>query len=262
MVGLLSLLWLWAIDNAEDGDLSRVTSRTVARAAQWEGDPDAFVKAIERAGFIDSDPCMLHDWLDYSGKLLEQREQKRAQNRERQQRYRDKNVLRASLQSNDRVTDVSRVNNALISDSTVPNLTVPDRTKPMVDILPHTPITSDDEKHEKQTNLQIKRFDEFWSAYPKKVGKGVARKAWARIKPTGELHSKILDAIAEAKQSDQWRRNGGQYIPNPATWLNQERWLDELPKLKEDFDHAIDQRNYDKPDDYYNCPGFHTTDAR
>ena len=71
------------------------------------------------------------------------------------------------------------------------------------------------------------RFDAFWNAYPKKVGKGAAEKAFKKIKPSGDLLQKMLDAVEQQRQSDQWRRDNGQYIPNPATWLNQTRWEDE-----------------------------------
>jgi hypothetical protein len=69
-------------------------------------------------------------------------------------------------------------------------------------------------------------FAEFWSAYPKKIGKDAAAKAFGRRKPGRELLQNMLDAIDAQKLSDQWRRDGGQYIPNPATWLNQGRWQD------------------------------------
>ena len=70
-------------------------------------------------------------------------------------------------------------------------------------------------------------FDRFWSAYPRKQGKDAARKAFAHRKPDKALLHTMLSAIAAQKNSDQWRRDGGQYIPNPATWLNQGRWQDE-----------------------------------
>lgn len=73
-----------------------------------------------------------------------------------------------------------------------------------------------------------KRFAEFWSAYPKKVGKTVALKAWERICPNAELHKVILEAIAQQKCGAQWQRENGRFIPNPATWLNQGRWVDEI----------------------------------
>ncbi len=75
------------------------------------------------------------------------------------------------------------------------------------------------------------RFDRFWSAYPRKTGKDAARKAFARRKVNDELLQQMLDAIEAQKQSEQWTRNGGQFIPHPATWLNQGRWQDETEPL-------------------------------
>jgi len=71
------------------------------------------------------------------------------------------------------------------------------------------------------------RFSEFWSAYPKRIGKGAALKAWKKLKPSTDLCARITAAIATQRQSDQWRKGDGQFIPNPATWLNQGRWDDE-----------------------------------
>lgn len=70
------------------------------------------------------------------------------------------------------------------------------------------------------------RFEKFWEAYPRKVGKGNARTAWAKIRVTDELFNTILNAVEQQKQWDQWQRDNGQYIPHPATWLNQQRWED------------------------------------
>lgn len=69
-------------------------------------------------------------------------------------------------------------------------------------------------------------FDTFWSAYPKKVGKDAARKAFEKRNPDAELLSQMLAAIAVQAASEQWRKDEGQFIPNPATWLNQARWED------------------------------------
>ncbi len=70
-------------------------------------------------------------------------------------------------------------------------------------------------------------FDEFWSAYPKKVGKDDARKAFMRRKPDDELLASMLTAIAAQRESQAWTKDAGQFIPNPSTWLNQGRWQDE-----------------------------------
>lgn len=80
-------------------------------------------------------------------------------------------------------------------------------------------------------------FERFWLVYPKRKGKEAARKAFAKLEPDNELLGVMIAAIRQEMKSDQWRRNGGQYIPYPATWLNQRRWEDEPDKpLQEDDD--------------------------
>lgn len=73
------------------------------------------------------------------------------------------------------------------------------------------------------------RFAEFWSAYPKKQGKGAAEKAFLKISPDGSLHETMIAAVRAAVLSRQWHEQNGRFIPNPATWLNQRRWEDTLP---------------------------------
>ena len=70
-------------------------------------------------------------------------------------------------------------------------------------------------------------FAAFWSAYPRKDSKAKAKASWDKLKPDKELVSQIMAALEQHKRSDQWTRDGGQYIPYPATWLNQRRWEDE-----------------------------------
>ena len=70
------------------------------------------------------------------------------------------------------------------------------------------------------------RFERFWAAYPRKVGKDAARKSFVKRRPDAALTETMLAAVAAQSQSEQWQRDGGQYVPNPATWLNQGRWAD------------------------------------
>ena len=72
------------------------------------------------------------------------------------------------------------------------------------------------------------RFNSFWKVYPKKTAKATAIKAWRKITPKDELFEKIMRALETQKKSDQWQKDSGQFIPHPATWLNQHRWEDEL----------------------------------
>lgn len=70
-------------------------------------------------------------------------------------------------------------------------------------------------------------FERFWSAYPKKRNKGDAWKAWKSLKPDGALVCAILAAVERARESVQWRKDEGQFIPYPATWLRARGWEDE-----------------------------------
>lgn len=83
-------------------------------------------------------------------------------------------------------------------------------------------------------SVQETRFDEFWAAYPRKVGKGDARKSWAKLKPSATLHKKILASIADALESVDWQKDEGDFIPHPTTWLNRSGWEDELRKKRDD----------------------------
>lgn len=71
-------------------------------------------------------------------------------------------------------------------------------------------------------------FDAFWALYPKKKSKGEAKKAWAQIKPSRETISAIMAKLPLLIASHDWTKEGGRYIPNPATWLRAEGWEDEV----------------------------------
>ena len=88
-------------------------------------------------------------------------------------------------------------------------------------------------QHRSEKDLE-EFFGLFWQAYPKKVGKGYAQECFKKIKPSRKLLDTMLEAIAKQKKSDMWKRDKGQYIPNPSTWLNQKRWEDDLDGETED----------------------------
>lgn len=73
----------------------------------------------------------------------------------------------------------------------------------------------------------------FYEKYPKKEGKAEAQKAWTKLNPQNGLQEKILTAIQNQSNYKQMLRDSDQFCPewpNPATWLNNRRWEDEIPK--------------------------------
>ncbi len=217
VIGMLVCIWTWALSNRPEGKLSSVDKRIVERAARWEGAPGELFAALLDAAWIDcsdGDTYGIHDWGDYAGRLIE----KRAQAVARAQRSRERcaNVARSVRER---------------CACTVPNLTVPNQTKEIPPSESSNELSSpqgEAAKVKKKPKSQAtESFATFWKAYPKKVAKAEALKAWAKIEDVDAKLSDILAGLERAKRSQQWMKDGGQFIPYPATWLNQMRWEDE-----------------------------------
>jgi hypothetical protein len=88
----------------------------------------------------------------------------------------------------------------------------------------------------KEKDIYSEIFLQFYNAYPRKTAKALAWKAWKKhngnLPPLDDLISKIN----EFKNTDDWKKENGKFIPHPATWINGKRWEDELkPEKKESW---------------------------
>ena len=88
------------------------------------------------------------------------------------------------------------------------------------------------EKTNEPINKDYEHFLIWYKFYPRKVGKPNAYKAWRRLKPDTELKRKMVTMVLEHSKSKQWQ--SPDFIPYPATWINQERWNDTLPQDNEE----------------------------
>lgn len=86
----------------------------------------------------------------------------------------------------------------------------------------------EEDRRESVTEL----FDLFWEKYPKKVGKGEALRSWSKLRPSRELAERIIASVIAHFVDSQWVRDGGRFIPNPSTFLNQGRYDDEVAVAK------------------------------
>lgn len=198
-VGHLLSLWHFTLRNSVDeGDLENWGEDGIEHAARWEGAAGKFIKALRGVGLLDG--FKVHDWTDFTlhyHSYLQRQDRIKAQVRDRVREWRQRQ---------------NKISNATV-------------TRCNAETIPTIPTNNN--LH--QTNSA---FDAFWSAYPRKIGKQAALKAWKRVKPGLASVDKILKAVTAQKQSDQWTRDNGQFIPHPSTWLNQGRWDDELPKVQ------------------------------
>lgn len=81
---------------------------------------------------------------------------------------------------------------------------------------------------EAETETDIsRRFAEFWSAYPRKVSKAEAQKAFEHVNPSPELMAQMIEAIRKQGLAEKCAAGEARFVAHPATWLNKERWTDE-----------------------------------
>lgn len=93
-------------------------------------------------------------------------------------------------------------------------------------------------------------FEEFWSVYPRRAGKKKAERAWKKIR--AEEVPTIVASIEAWKKTQQWRKEGGRFIPHPATFLNGRRWEDEVPpERKEGSADTREGEGYSVPEAIY-----------
>lgn len=103
-------------------------------------------------------------------------------------------------------------------------------------------------------------FTTFWEAYPRKVAKPNAQKAWTKLVNAGELPDMdtLLAAVANQADAKDWHTDQ-QFCPHPATWLNGKRWEDSVTptrgvdtswhKYRDWSSRYLDRRRAMHPDD-------------
>ena len=228
VVAHLMALWTWALDNAPDGVLP-TSRRIIGKAAQWTGDPSAFVNALLDAGFLDGGEegqTIIHDWHSYAGRLVEKREA----NAERMRRTRAANVTPDA-----KAPEIARANGvqstcaaragATVQNSTQHNSTEENKREEKK-LPPEAPKKEPLPPRDMTKQLQLVAFCDFYAKYPVKQARQDAEKAWVKITPDETLREAIMAGLANAKGSEEWHEDGGKYIPHPATFLNRRRWED------------------------------------
>lgn len=186
-IGHLHYLWWWALDFAQDGYIGKYDEFDIAEACLWVGDHQSFVDALIQAGFVDKTESglLIHDWFDYAGRLIIQKDIKKEKNKERVKRFRDKSAKPCNA-------DVM-----LCNAPTVPNQTVPDPTLPNLNIIDDVIIPLEDEPGSETSvpepvdlMLVAKRFPD----NSRSIGAQAvewAEKNWGRMIPKGDADSII-----------------------------------------------------------------------
>lgn len=97
----------------------------------------------------------------------------------------------------------------------------------------HDDVPEEEEEEDKRKNTHrsnASRFDQFWEVWPKKVKKKRTLEIWKRRKLDEIADTLIADVRVRLRTDDRWIRG---FIPDPPTYLNGDRWEDEITKPKE-----------------------------
>jgi len=190
VVASLLRFWGYANEHAKGENIESVTRQDVDDIAGVPGFADALAE-VGWATFDDKKGGVVLPAFTEHNVSADERKTSGA---ERQKRYRER------LKQRTPNSDVTR------------DVTLPEREEKRREDKPQTPPLG---------------FERFWTVYPKKLSKGQAEKAWQKLSPDEQLLERILSAVERAKTRADWRKDAGQFIPHPATWLNAKGWEDE-----------------------------------
>ena len=98
-LGHLHYVWYFGLNYADDGDLTRYRNN-LSKAAKYDGDNKEFVSALVDTGWLDDDgkKLQIHDWLDYHGALLDQREKDRDRKRRERESKKEAEAVEKKLE--------------------------------------------------------------------------------------------------------------------------------------------------------------------
>lgn len=230
-LGLLVRLWLWGINNADKAgriigaekyDIAEVL--TIGIDGRYS--PENVVDALISTRWIDIDDGLyIHDWEEWQEqwyKAIGIRERDAARKREERRRKR--------------------------IGLTPPEAETQSFEKDMEEILPSTPPKNphEDEQKGNQVVVYVKNFEDFWSVYPRKVGKGDAYKKYnARIND-GWSPAELLEAAKNYADFCKRKKIEKEFVKHPKTFLSETTpFIDFLPKdtPQESADVDNDDRN-------------------
>jgi len=210
--GMLVSLWLWAAQNATDGDLSECSDRAIAEAAEFKRKPSLFVEALVHAKLMDEDR-KLHDWDEYATLLIDYEEQQREKTRKRVEKHRAKKKALQSTECN--VTETP------CNAPTIPNL-----TKPNLTVTREGVNTLDGEGTAEATPPNDgSLFTAFWNAYPEhaRSEREEAWEAWKKLNPTPDKAAEIMACLEAWKAHKRWTDDDGAFVPVPKNFLKPEK---------------------------------------
>lgn len=221
-LGLLVRFWLWGINNADkDGRIIGADKADVAEVLTVGIDarysPEEVVDAFVKTGWIDIEGGLfIHDWEEWQEqwyKAIAIRQKDAERKREERKKKRLAKALEAPQE--EKVAPEKKMEADLPTPKLIIPQEEPQKSKPAVMEYPEG-------------------FNQFWEAYPKKVGKGEAYKKYKARINSGWKPEELLEAARNYASKIARERTEKQYIKHPKTFLSDtEPFTDFLPKRED-----------------------------
>lgn len=227
-LGLLVRLWLWGINNADkEGRIIGAVKDDVAEVLTIGIDgrysPDIVVDALVSTRWIDIDGDLyIHDWEEWQEqwyRAIEVRERDAARKREERRRAREAKMAK-NVTPHEVLKEPSEntCEKGMEGDLPVPKLIIPPDEAP---------------KSQPAAATYSKDFEEFWSAYPRKVGKGEAYKKYKARLNDGWSEAELLNAAKNYASRVAREKTEQKYIKHAKTFLSGDTpFADYLPKKR------------------------------
>lgn len=198
-MGHLHALWHDALEQQEDGDLTKWSDELIAESSQFDGDAPQYVSLLQAHGWLDR--RLIHDWTDYAGAYL--RGKYHNSNRPKLVEIWAKH---GKTYGKEEVRKEEGNKEEVKRLSTVPDLTVPDLTRRIPPVVPPGGRVC---------------FQDIWKMYPKRIGRKAAERHFKASVKTAVDGTDIRSALANYLRSDEVKRG---FVQNGSTWFN--NWRD------------------------------------
>lgn len=116
----------------------------------------------------------------------------------------------------------------------IPHMDIPEQENPnqdnqgYINTITYNRLFNKNTINKKKKNIIKENFESFWKAYPKKKNKAKTERWFEQNNPDEKLMNLMLSNLEKQKKLKEWKKDNGQFIPLPTTWLNGKRWEDKF----------------------------------
>jgi hypothetical protein len=212
-------LLIWADGNTEDGFVRFLSASDADRIGNLCGLGEALIKT----GWlhVEDNGATFQNWNRHNGTSAK----RRMLDSERKSANRRQNVRKMS--ASDAEVFWTREEKRREEKNREENRTANSQTgEPPAPVNAQTAVTGNGKDSKEPKPMYSQDFEDFWGMYPNRKAKGEAWKAWNQMRSRLPAIGELLAIVAQQSRQSDWTRDGGKFIPHPATWLRACRWED------------------------------------